>query len=225
MACPRQLHSRPQAKITQQANLAAGKRAPPVWALMMILFLGWNEFVAVVWNPIYLVLGLVGFVFGYMLYAELDVDARMQQGWITGLLSIWSGFGDALRSVSLWVAGVAPALLATGMESSCGDSQSQIWFRLLRPRCPAPAFRSPSGPSAQVPRWLGRGVSCWMNVCRAAHVRTALARSAVAAAVSMCPLLALCAARSKMRDCSLRQWVAAAALDSPQQRTSNAPRV
>lgn len=88
-----------QAKITQQANLAAGKRAPPIWAMMMILFLGWNEFVAVVWNPIYLVLGLVGFVFGYMLYAELDVDARMQQGWVSGLLSIWSNFGDAVRNV------------------------------------------------------------------------------------------------------------------------------
>lgn len=80
--------------------MAAGKRAPPIWAMLMILFLGWNEFVAVVWNPIYLILGLVGFVFGYMLYAELDVDARMQQGWVSGLLSIWSNFGDAVRNVS-----------------------------------------------------------------------------------------------------------------------------
>jgi hypothetical protein len=91
----------PQAKITQQANLAAGKRAPPVWAMFAILLLGWNEFVAVVWNPIYLILGFLSFMFGWMLYSELDVDARMQQGWLTGALSIWSNLGDALRTVSL----------------------------------------------------------------------------------------------------------------------------
>jgi hypothetical protein len=92
-------HPQPQAKITQQANLAAGKRAPPVWAMAAILLLGWNEFVAVVWNPVYLILGFFTFMFGWMLYAELDVDARLQQGWITGLLGIWSNLGDALRSV------------------------------------------------------------------------------------------------------------------------------
>ena len=68
--------------------------------MFMIAFLGWNEFVAVVWNPIYLILGFLAFVFGWMLYSELDVDARMQQGWVSGALAIWSNFGDALRSVS-----------------------------------------------------------------------------------------------------------------------------
>lgn len=88
-----------QAKITQQANLAAGKRAPPVWAMFAIMLLGWNEFVAVLWNPIYLILGFLSFMFGWMLYSELDVDARMQQGWVSGLLGIWTNLGDALRTV------------------------------------------------------------------------------------------------------------------------------
>lgn len=63
------------------------------------MFLGWNEFVAVLWNPIYLILGFLTFAFGWMLYSELDVDARMQQGWVSGALGIWSNLGDALRTV------------------------------------------------------------------------------------------------------------------------------
>ncbi|KAI8462488.1 MAG: root hair defective 3 GTP-binding protein [Monoraphidium minutum] len=105
-----------QARITQQANLAAGKRAPPVWAMAAILLLGWNEFIAVVWNPIYLVFGLVAFIFSWMLYSELDVDARMQQGWITGLLGIWGGLGDALRTVSQRAVNTSTALIGEGAQ-------------------------------------------------------------------------------------------------------------
>jgi hypothetical protein len=92
-------HPNRQAKITQQANLAAGKRAPPIWAMAAIMMLGWNEFVAVVWNPIYLIIGFFTFMFGWMMYSELDIDARMQQGWVTGLLGIWGNLGDALQKV------------------------------------------------------------------------------------------------------------------------------
>lgn len=113
-----------QAKITQQANLAAGKRAPPVWALFAIMFLGWNEFVAVIWNPIYLIFGFLAFMFGWMLYSELDVDARMQQGWIAGSLSIWNNLGDAVRSVSERTIHTGAALLGEGrqmLEEQAGE--------------------------------------------------------------------------------------------------------
>jgi hypothetical protein len=68
---------------------------------MAILFFGWNEMIAVLWNPIYLVLGLVCFLVGWQLYSELDVDSEMQRGTITGMLSIYNNLGDALKSVSL----------------------------------------------------------------------------------------------------------------------------
>ncbi len=41
-----------QAQATQQANRLASNRAPPLWALLAILVLGWNEFVALLWNPV-----------------------------------------------------------------------------------------------------------------------------------------------------------------------------
>lgn len=50
-----------QAVATQEANRAAGNRMPPVWALAAIVLLGWNEFMALVYSPLWLL--LVGFIF------------------------------------------------------------------------------------------------------------------------------------------------------------------
>lgn len=89
-----------QAKVTQQANLMANKRSAPIWALAAIMFLGWNEFMAVLWNPVLLIVGLVTFVFGYQMYNELDVDAELQRGWVMGAMNIWAKLGDVVKAVS-----------------------------------------------------------------------------------------------------------------------------
>jgi hypothetical protein len=41
-----------QALAAQQANRIAGGRPPPFWAILAILFLGWNEFMTVLCNPV-----------------------------------------------------------------------------------------------------------------------------------------------------------------------------
>lgn len=208
-----------QAKITQQANLAAGKRAPPIWAMLMILFLGWNEFVAVVWNPIYLVLGLVGFVFGYMLYAELDVDARMQQGWVSGLLSIWSNFGDAVRNVRS-NPGCAELCFARAddMRPYLGLQQPPQTKTDALPRSPLPlapcCCRFLSGRSALGRPLLARAGSCLRSVRRAPRAAAGSSSSGKAqhpwpapAASSTCHRRALCGARTTATACNWPRWV------------------
>eukprot|EP00882_Tetradesmus_deserticola_P026351 GHRQ01029052.1.p1 GENE.GHRQ01029052.1~~GHRQ01029052.1.p1 ORF type:complete len:169 (-),score=34.97 GHRQ01029052.1:145-651(-) len=78
----------------------AGKRSAPVWALAAILFLGWNEFMAVLFNPVYLIFGALMFLFSWQMYGELDVDAEMQRGPLVGLFNMWNKLGDVLRNVS-----------------------------------------------------------------------------------------------------------------------------
>eukprot|EP00879_Flechtneria_rotunda_P020679 GHRR01021759.1.p1 GENE.GHRR01021759.1~~GHRR01021759.1.p1 ORF type:complete len:133 (-),score=39.56 GHRR01021759.1:386-784(-) len=90
-----------QAQVLQQANLMAGKRSAPLWALGAILFLGWNEFMVVLWNPLYLLLGAVLFFFGWQMYSELDVDAELQRGPVMGLVNIYNKLGGVLRTVGL----------------------------------------------------------------------------------------------------------------------------
>ena len=53
-----------QAMSTQEANRAASNKMPPLWAAAAIVLLGWNEFVAVLYNPLWLALGLILFLFG-----------------------------------------------------------------------------------------------------------------------------------------------------------------
>ena len=52
-----------QALSAQQSNKLAHNRPPPLWALAAILLLGYNEAVALLFNPVYLLLGLLAFLF------------------------------------------------------------------------------------------------------------------------------------------------------------------
>jgi hypothetical protein len=89
-----------QALTAQQASAAANRRGAPVWALIAILLLGWNELVAVLWNPLYLIIGVVVAAFGWQLYSELDVDAEMQRGLVPGLISIGGRLLPTARGVA-----------------------------------------------------------------------------------------------------------------------------
>jgi hypothetical protein len=112
----------PQAKVTQQANLMAGKRSAPIWALAAIMFLGWNEFMAVLWNPVLLIAGLFTFVFGYQMYNELDVDAELQRGWVMGGMNIWNKLGDVVKTVSyLWLTEPDRSLVAPSAALCIGQ--------------------------------------------------------------------------------------------------------
>ena len=49
---------------TQEANRAASNKMPPLWAAAAIVLLGWNEFLTVLYNPLWLFFGLIIFLFG-----------------------------------------------------------------------------------------------------------------------------------------------------------------
>ena len=59
---------RVQAQATQEANRAATNRWPPFWAIAAMVLLGFDEFVAVLYNPLWLLLALVVFLFGKTVY-------------------------------------------------------------------------------------------------------------------------------------------------------------
>lgn len=57
-----------QAQATQEANRLATNRWPPFWAIAAMVLLGFDEFVAVLYNPLWLLLGLVLFLFAKTVY-------------------------------------------------------------------------------------------------------------------------------------------------------------
>ena len=52
-----------QAQAVQEANRAASNRWPPLWAVAAILILGFDEFLAVVYNPLWLLAGIAMLLF------------------------------------------------------------------------------------------------------------------------------------------------------------------
>jgi hypothetical protein len=64
----RSAHCCAQAQATQEANRAASNRWPPFWAIAAMLVLGFDEMLAVLYNPLWLILGLFLFLFGKTVY-------------------------------------------------------------------------------------------------------------------------------------------------------------
>eukprot|EP00210_Caulerpa_lentillifera_P002250 g2162.t1 len=89
-----------QASMTQMANRLASNRAPPLWAIVAMLVLGFNEFMTVLYSPI-LALALIMLVlFIRSLYIEMDVDNEMQKGALPGAMSLAAKFVPSVKSVS-----------------------------------------------------------------------------------------------------------------------------
>lgn len=76
-----------QATATQEAY-KANNRGPPLWAIAAMVVLGWNEFWALVYSPLYLTLGLLAFLFLRTLYYELDVEQEFHRGSLPAFLSL-----------------------------------------------------------------------------------------------------------------------------------------
>lgn len=66
-----------QAQATQDANRAATNRMPPAWAIAAMVVLGFNEFLALLYNPLYIVLGLAIFLFARTVYQARPAQSRM----------------------------------------------------------------------------------------------------------------------------------------------------
>jgi hypothetical protein len=89
-----------QALATQEANRAAQNRLPPLWAIVAMVVLGFNEFMAVLYNPLWLIFLLLLFLFGKTVYQEMDVEREMQRGLLPGAIALSSKFVPALKKVT-----------------------------------------------------------------------------------------------------------------------------
>eukprot|EP01025_Chloroclados_australasicus_P021685 TRINITY_DN2272_c1_g1_i2.p1 TRINITY_DN2272_c1_g1~~TRINITY_DN2272_c1_g1_i2.p1 ORF type:complete len:863 (-),score=113.96 TRINITY_DN2272_c1_g1_i2:497-2974(-) len=89
-----------QAVLTQQANRMASNRMPPIWALLLLVFLGFDEMVAVVYSPVYLIVVLILGAFFYTVWRELDVENEMQKGLLPGVITLGRRFYPTMKKVS-----------------------------------------------------------------------------------------------------------------------------
>ncbi len=88
-----------QAVATQEANRLARNRTPPVWAIIAMFVLGFNELVSVIRNPLWLLTVLLLLAFARTVYEELDVEGEMQNGLLPGVMVLSSKFIPTIRKV------------------------------------------------------------------------------------------------------------------------------
>ena len=79
---------------------ATSNRMPPLWALVAIVLLGYNELISVLYNPLWLVALVLFCLFSKTVYDELEVDAEMQYGLLPGTLALSHKFIPTVRAVA-----------------------------------------------------------------------------------------------------------------------------
>ncbi|KAA8537113.1 hypothetical protein F0562_029591 [Nyssa sinensis] len=81
-----------QAISAQEAYKRNNNWLPPPWAILAMVVLGFNEFMLLLKNPLYLMVLFVVFLLSKALWVQMDIAGDFRNGTLAGLLSISSRF-------------------------------------------------------------------------------------------------------------------------------------
>ncbi|KAG7014019.1 Protein ROOT HAIR DEFECTIVE 3-like 1, partial [Cucurbita argyrosperma subsp. argyrosperma] len=81
-----------QAIAAQEASKRNNNWLPPPWAIAAMVILGFNEFMTLLRNPLYLGVIFVLYLLAKALWVQLDVSGQFSNGLLPGLLSLSSTF-------------------------------------------------------------------------------------------------------------------------------------
>ncbi|XAR56145.1 hypothetical protein NMG60_11036501 [Bertholletia excelsa] len=81
-----------QAISAQEAHKQSSNWLPPPWAILAMIILGFNEFMLLLRNPLYLMVLFVVFLLAKALWVQMDIAGEFRNGTLAGLLSISSRF-------------------------------------------------------------------------------------------------------------------------------------
>ncbi|KAJ1414422.1 RHD3/Sey1 [Sesbania bispinosa] len=81
-----------QAISAQEAYKRSNNWLPPPWAIMAMVVLGFNEFMMLLKNPLYLMVIFVAYLIGKAIWIQMDIAGEFRHGALPGLLSISTKF-------------------------------------------------------------------------------------------------------------------------------------
>ncbi|KAM1484537.1 hypothetical protein TB2_035671 [Malus domestica] len=85
-----------QAILAQEAH---NNWLPPPWAIMAMIVLGFNEFMMLLKNPLYLMVLFVAFLLSKALWVQMDITGQFQHDTLSGILSISSRFLPTVMNI------------------------------------------------------------------------------------------------------------------------------
>ncbi|KAJ9559643.1 hypothetical protein OSB04_004803 [Centaurea solstitialis] len=77
-----------QAIASQEANKRNNNWLPPPWAMAALVILGFNEFMTLLRNPLWLLVIFVGYLLTKALWVQLDIAGEFRNGMLPGILSL-----------------------------------------------------------------------------------------------------------------------------------------
>ncbi|KAL9263229.1 ROOT HAIR DEFECTIVE 3-like protein [Drosera capensis] len=99
-----------------EASKRSNSRLPPAWAIFAMLLLGFNEIMALLRNPLYLVFLFVIFLVGRALWVQLGISNEFRHGTLPGLLSVSSRLVPTVTNL-------LRKLAEQGQATATGDSE------------------------------------------------------------------------------------------------------
>uniref|UniRef100_A0A0E0MYD0 GB1/RHD3-type G domain-containing protein n=1 Tax=Oryza rufipogon TaxID=4529 RepID=A0A0E0MYD0_ORYRU len=88
-----------QAIAAQEANKRNNNWLPPPWALAAMAILGFNEFMTLLKNPLYLGVIFVVFLVGKAMWVQLDIAKEFQNGFLPAVLSLSTKFVPTIMNI------------------------------------------------------------------------------------------------------------------------------
>jgi hypothetical protein len=88
-----------QALSAQEAYKRNNNWLPPPWAIVAMIVLGFNEFMILLKNPLYLMVLFVTYLLSRALWAQLDITGAFRHGTLTGIISISSKFFPTIMNL------------------------------------------------------------------------------------------------------------------------------
>ncbi|MCD7468471.1 hypothetical protein HAX54_006686 [Datura stramonium] len=120
-----------QAISAQEAYRQSNNWLPPAWAIVAMIILGFNEFMLLLRNPLYLFVLFVVYLLGKALWIQMNIPREFQNGILAGLISISARFlptvMDLLRRLAAEAQGnPAPGTSRTSQHVASQSSRSQV---------------------------------------------------------------------------------------------------
>ncbi|KAL8113723.1 protein ROOT HAIR DEFECTIVE 3-like isoform X1 [Apium graveolens] len=81
-----------QAIAAQEASKRSNNWLPPPWAIVAMILLGFNEFMTLLRNPLWLLVIFVGYLLSKALWVQLDISGEFRNGALPALLSLSTKF-------------------------------------------------------------------------------------------------------------------------------------
>ncbi|KAL3520395.1 hypothetical protein ACH5RR_018544 [Cinchona calisaya] len=96
-----------QAIFAQEEYKRSNNWVPPPWAIMAMVVLGFNEFMLLLRNPLYMLALFVVYLFGKAIWEQKDIPGEFRNGTLAGLISLASRFLQTLANLLRQIAAEA----------------------------------------------------------------------------------------------------------------------